>query len=545
MSQPAPYNRLYSFSDFQTANPTRPLPASPLDAELNAIKATTDQVRQRLALIQRDDGAIANRSVVPESLSPGVLAMLGQRSYTPRGQWEPETEYEVDDVVDFNLGTYLALQDHTSALAFANDRQAGRWLLLANAALDGAGAAVDLLEGDGVEDTFTLSVNYQSSAGANVFVGGVAQIPDLDFTITANQLVFVVPPPAPAVPGRFNIMVRGTAVEAQLASSAAIQGAIDAQQFADEADADRVAAQAARVGAESARDAAAGSATSAGTSAGAASSDRALAQTARTEAQAARDAAQTARDAAQAAQVAAAGSAISAGSSASAASNDRALAQTARTEAQAARDAAQTARDAAAGSAMSAGTSATQAAASAAAAQAASPTALVGMVGMFPANAVSAPWLKLNGASLSRTTYPELWAYAQASGNLVAQGSKQAGNFGTGDGSTTFTLPDYRGEFPRFWDDGRGIDVGRGVGTAQADDIKSGSFDIMRASTSVAINRGAAGSMTRISGGGASTTIVTGTSSVSSYDVDRVTIGDGASETRPRNVAMLACIRYE
>lgn len=86
----------------------------------------------------------------------------------------------------------------------------------------------------------------------------------------------------------------------------------------------------------------------------------------------------------------------------------------------------------------------------------------------------SAPtgWLKLNGAALSRTTYSDLWAHAQASGMYDATGVNIY-QFGPGDGSTTFTLPDLRGQFSRNWDDGAGVDTGRGIGTYQADDIKS------------------------------------------------------------------------
>ncbi|MEN1726397.1 tail fiber protein, partial [Pseudomonas aeruginosa] len=40
--------------------------------------------------------------------------------------------------------------------------------------------------------------------------------------------------------------------------------------------------------------------------------------------------------------------------------------------------------------------------------------------------------------------------------------------YGAGDGSTTFNLPDYRGEFLRALDDGRGLDLGRQLGTLQS-----------------------------------------------------------------------------
>ena len=56
-------------------------------------------------------------------------------------------------------------------------------------------------------------------------------------------------------------------------------------------------------------------------------------------------------------------------------------------------------------------------------------------------------YLKANGDAISRTTYADLF---------TAIGT----TFGVGDGSTTFNLPDMRGEFARRWDDGRGVDSG-------------------------------------------------------------------------------------
>jgi len=80
------------------------------------------------------------------------------------------------------------------------------------------------------------------------------------------------------------------------------------------------------------------------------------------------------------------------------------------------------------------------------------------MVGQVAAFALASPptgWLKANGAAISRTAYAELFA---------AVGTR----FGAGDGTTTFNLPDARGEFIRGWDDGRGVDVSRSLGSVQA-----------------------------------------------------------------------------
>lgn len=64
-------------------------------------------------------------------------------------------------------------------------------------------------------------------------------------------------------------------------------------------------------------------------------------------------------------------------------------------------------------------------------------------------------WLAANGAAVSRATYADLFA---------AIGT----TFGAGNGSSTFNLPDLRGYFRRSWDNGRGVDPGRGFASTQS-----------------------------------------------------------------------------
>ncbi|RQQ49534.1 phage tail protein [Burkholderia stagnalis] len=97
-------------------------------------------------------------------------------------------------------------------------------------------------------------------------------------------------------------------------------------------------------------------------------------------------------------------------------------------------------------------------------------TALVGQIVFEPRTTVRAGFLKANGALVNRADYPRLWAYAQASGALVSEadwGKSRSGCFGMGDGATTFRLPELRGEFIRCWDDGRGVDGNREIGSLQ------------------------------------------------------------------------------
>ena len=136
-----------------------------------------------------------------------------------------------------------------------------------------------------------------------------------------------------------------------------------------------------------------------------------------------------------------------------------------------------------------------------------------GSVIWFAANAAPTGYLKANGAAISRSTYDALFAAIGVT-------------YGVGDGSTTFNLPDLRGEFIRGWDDSRGVDSGRAFGSAQADEFKSHSHTLL--------DYGAFGSIA-----------ITGqdVGLLSGYPPPGTT-ATGGTETRPRNVALLACIKY-
>ncbi len=77
-----------------------------------------------------------------------------------------------------------------------------------------------------------------------------------------------------------------------------------------------------------------------------------------------------------------------------------------------------------------------------------------GVILPFAGGAIPAGFLLCNGAALSRTSYATLFA---------AIGT----TYGRGNGSTTFNLPDLRGEFIRGADNGRGVDNGRALGSSQ------------------------------------------------------------------------------
>ena len=162
-----------------------------------------------------------------------------------------------------------------------------------------------------------------------------------------------------------------------------------------------------------------------------------------------------------------------------------------------------------------------------------------GAIAHFALSTAPSGWLKANGQAVSRTTYATLFA---AMGTL----------FGAGDGSTTFNLPDLRGEFLRSWDDGRTVDNGRALGSAQSaamlDHTHSGTTSASGTHThNATVASGAGGSTTLSTQLGASTPNAS-VISASGDHTHTITTGNpsagGGTETRPRNVALLACIKY-
>ncbi len=136
-----------------------------------------------------------------------------------------------------------------------------------------------------------------------------------------------------------------------------------------------------------------------------------------------------------------------------------------------------------------------------------------GTVIYHAANTPPTGFIKANGAAVSRSTYATLFAVIGTT-------------YGTGDGSSTFNVPDLRGEFVRGWDDSRNIDSGRALGTAQTDELKSHTHPIVGRTSITAASANV--------GGVGGTTISTSANSGAT----------GGAETRPRNIALLACIKF-
>jgi len=160
----------------------------------------------------------------------------------------------------------------------------------------------------------------------------------------------------------------------------------------------------------------------------------------------------------------------------------------------------------------------------------------VGTVNYFARQFPPEGWLLCDGRAVSRDVFADLFNMLGAS-------------FGTGDGSTTFNLPDLRGEFIRGYDDGRGVDSDREFGSTQ----KGSAIAIDTSKDCVAVaglhnNTDELATTARKIAGLDEVSTGTYTGIVADYTSTNVS-GDSYDEVfmgmaRPRNVALLACIKY-
>ncbi|PTW53570.1 microcystin-dependent protein [Breoghania corrubedonensis] len=149
----------------------------------------------------------------------------------------------------------------------------------------------------------------------------------------------------------------------------------------------------------------------------------------------------------------------------------------------------------------------------------------VGSIMAFGASEPPAGWLECNGAAVSRKTYAALFA---AIGTV----------FGGGDAASTFNLPDLRGEFVRGWDHGRAVDADRGFGSSQLD-----AMEAWTASFITRWNYSSDGSQGAASVSDSGTQGATNSNAGARVTIDPSRVARTAKETRPRNIALLYCIK--
>ena len=159
-----------------------------------------------------------------------------------------------------------------------------------------------------------------------------------------------------------------------------------------------------------------------------------------------------------------------------------------------------------------------------------------GSIFTFASTTVPSGYLECNGAAVSRSTYATLFATISTT-------------FGVGDGSSTFNLPDLRGQFVRGWANnatGTGDD-GRSFASSQADQNKTHGHTA--SVTDPGHKHVTKGHGTQDDGGSNVTGSTSGGSSSTSMNDANTGItvsvaSDGGAEVRVKNIALMYVIKF-
>lgn len=169
---------------------------------------------------------------------------------------------------------------------------------------------------------------------------------------------------------------------------------------------------------------------------------------------------------------------------------------------------------------------------------------LAGSISAFAMEVPPEGWLECNGQAVSRTKYERLFR-------------KIGTRFGAGNGSTTFNLPDLQNEFIRGWDHVRSLGSKQGSAfqdhrhgfTGTSTSISSGSHSHWTGcGGSYKFRKGSISSKTTVMDYNSSGR--SGTESHSHTFTPYGTVTNASSgnrdtnETRPRNMALMYCIKY-
>jgi phage-related tail fiber protein len=158
----------------------------------------------------------------------------------------------------------------------------------------------------------------------------------------------------------------------------------------------------------------------------------------------------------------------------------------------------------------------------------------VGAVMAFAMPMAPEGWLECNGQAVSRTEYARLFERIEVT-------------FGVGDGENTFNLPDLSGLFIRGWCEENLLDPDREFGSKQNDQIQDHHHNALPSVVANGSDEGRVRKGSDITEGkkrfikNVETNHLHVSSPTNASEANYVRYG---KETRPRNVALLYCIKY-
>ena len=155
-----------------------------------------------------------------------------------------------------------------------------------------------------------------------------------------------------------------------------------------------------------------------------------------------------------------------------------------------------------------------------------------GSVFSFATSTVPSGYLECNGAAVSRSTYASLFSAISTT-------------WGVGDGSSTFNLPDLRGQFVRGWDNSAGVDSGRSFASSQSDQNKAHNHSVNDSGHNHTIGNWGG----NFGGGSGALTFRNDVSGTNGSIIQNSTTGisiqnDGGTEVRVKNYALMYVIKF-
>lgn len=121
-NQPPPYSRQFNFEDYQSLNPTAPLPGEKVEAELNGARASINQTISRLNEIQNADGSLKTPDAL-EAETTATATAVATATANSATQAYLAANYDPNVAID-------AAASATAALASKNAAQNAEFLAL-------------------------------------------------------------------------------------------------------------------------------------------------------------------------------------------------------------------------------------------------------------------------------------------------------------------------------------------------------------------------------------------------------------------------------
>lgn len=220
MANPTKYLPSYSYSGFQGANPTKPLPAPRVDDDFANISRSVNETIAALADVRRSDGRLPNGIVGPDALSPTLKI-----GFTFRGLWTQGESYLAGDGV-VHEGVFYSAAVPNIATEQNAPGDASYWTELFSVddlVVSGAlSMPVNHFTGDGTQVEFELDFTPVTAKNLLITIGGAPQ-ETTQYVTVGNKLTFNEAPPE-----GYSIEVRGfatLAVSDTIVSDTIIEGA--------------------------------------------------------------------------------------------------------------------------------------------------------------------------------------------------------------------------------------------------------------------------------------------------------------------------------